>query len=128
MTSQHITLIHRAYDTRSLRHAITFSYLTTKASVKQVTSFLYGHYINHMLGQKKMISWIKLIYFPPSKENNSTYILRKSMTTGDKGEAPEHINRTLPPSFSFILLNTNLSQMGDGSRPEFFFYVSNKFD
>lgn len=40
------------------------------------------------------------------------------MTSGDKGEAPEPINRTRPPSFSLILLKTNLSHMGDGFLPE----------
>lgn len=40
------------------------------------------------------------------------------MTSGDKGEAPDPIKRTLPPSFSFILLNTNLSQIGDAFEPE----------
>lgn len=48
----------------------------------------------------------------------TTYILKKSMTSGDKGEAPEPINRTRPPSFSLILLKTNLSHMGDGFLPE----------
>jgi len=47
-----------------------------------------------------------------------TYILRKSMTSGDKGEAPDAIKRTRPPSFSLILLNTNLSQIGDALFPE----------
>ena len=40
------------------------------------------------------------------------------MTSGDNGEAPDPIKRTRPPSFSFILLNTNLSHIGDGFRPE----------
>jgi len=40
------------------------------------------------------------------------------MTSGDKGEAPDPINRTRPPSFSFILLNTSLSQNAEGVRPE----------
>lgn len=49
------------------------------------------------------------------------------MTSGDKGEAPETINRTRPPSFSFILLNTNLSHMGDGFLPETIIYnITNK--
>lgn len=39
------------------------------------------------------------------------------MTSGDKGEAPEPIKRTLPPSFPLILLNTNLSHMGEGFLP-----------
>jgi hypothetical protein len=47
-----------------------------------------------------------------------TYTLKKSMTSGDNGEAPDPIKRTRPPSFSFILLNTNLSHIGDGFRPE----------
>lgn len=46
-----------------------------------------------------------------------TYALKKSMTSGDSGEAPDPIKRTLPPSFSFILENTSLSQIGDGFRP-----------
>lgn len=45
------------------------------------------------------------------------YTLRKSMTSGDSGDAPEDINRTLPPSLAFILLNTSLSHMGDGVLP-----------
>lgn len=40
------------------------------------------------------------------------------MTSGDKGEAPDAMKRTRPPSLAFILLNTNLSQMGDGFFPE----------
>lgn len=40
------------------------------------------------------------------------------MTSGDNGEAPDPIKRTRPPSFSFILLNTSLSQSADGFRPE----------
>lgn len=46
-----------------------------------------------------------------------TYIFKNSMTSGDKGEAPDTISRTRPPSFSFILLKTNLSHMGDGFLP-----------
>lgn len=42
------------------------------------------------------------------------------MTSGDNGEAPEPMKRTLPPSFAFILLNTNLSHIGDGFLPEKF--------
>lgn len=38
------------------------------------------------------------------------------MTLGDKGEAPEAIKRTRPPSFAFILLNTNLSHIGGDLR------------
>lgn len=40
------------------------------------------------------------------------------MISGDKGEAPDAIKRTRPPSFSFILLKTNLSHIGDGFLPE----------
>lgn len=40
------------------------------------------------------------------------------MISGDKGEAPDTIRRTRPPSFAFILLKTNLSHMGDGFLPE----------
>jgi len=40
------------------------------------------------------------------------------MTSGDKGEAPDTIRRTRPPSFSFILLKTNLSHIGDGFLPK----------
>jgi len=47
----------------------------------------------------------------------STHIRKKSITSGDNGEAPETIKRTLPPSLAFILLNTNLSQIGDGFFP-----------
>lgn len=46
------------------------------------------------------------------------------MTSGDKGEAPDAIKRTRPPSFSLILLNTNLSQIGDGFFPEMIRYVT----
>lgn len=47
-----------------------------------------------------------------------TYIFKNSMISGDKGEAPDAINRTRPPSFSFILLKTNLSHIGEGFFPE----------
>jgi len=40
------------------------------------------------------------------------------MTSADSGEAPEVISLTRPPSLAFILLNTNLSHIGDGFRPE----------
>lgn len=40
------------------------------------------------------------------------------MISGDKGEAPEPMKRTRPPSLSLILLNTNLSHIGDGFLPE----------
>lgn len=40
------------------------------------------------------------------------------MTSGDKGEAPDTMKRTRPPSLSFILLNTNLSHIGDGFLPK----------
>ena len=46
------------------------------------------------------------------------YIFKNSMISGDKGEAPDAINRTRPPSFSFILLKTNLSHIGEGFFPE----------
>jgi len=46
-----------------------------------------------------------------------TYIFKNSMISGDKGEAPDAINRTRPPSFSFILLKTNLSHIGEGFFP-----------
>lgn len=42
------------------------------------------------------------------------------MTSGDNGEAPEPMKRTRPPSFTFILLNTSLSQIGDALLPEEF--------
>ena len=42
------------------------------------------------------------------------------MTSGDKGEAPETMERTLPPNIAFILLNTNLSHIGDDFFPEIF--------
>lgn len=45
------------------------------------------------------------------------YILKKSITSADNGEAPEVIIRTRPPSFSLILLNTSLSHIGDGFFP-----------
>jgi len=48
----------------------------------------------------------------------NTYIFKNSMTSGDKGEAPDTIRRTRPPSFSFILLKTNLSHIGDGFLPK----------
>jgi hypothetical protein len=54
----------------------------------------------------------------PSRTEHPKHILKKSMTSGDKGEAPDPINRTRPPSFSFILLNTSLSQNAEGVRPE----------
>ena len=41
----------------------------------------------------------------------------KSRTSGDSGEAPELMKRTLPPSLALILLNTSLSQIGDGFLP-----------
>ena len=40
------------------------------------------------------------------------------MTSADSGEAPELISLTRPPSLAFILLNTNLSHIGDGFRPD----------
>lgn len=46
-----------------------------------------------------------------------TYTLKNSITSGDNGEAPEVKYRTRPPSLSFILLNTNLSHIGDGFLP-----------
>ena len=46
-----------------------------------------------------------------------TYIFKNSIISGDNGEAPDTIMRTRPPSFSFILLKTNLSQTGDGFLP-----------
>lgn len=46
-----------------------------------------------------------------------TYTLKKSITSGDRGEAPDPRIRTRPPSFSFILLKTNLSQIGDAFLP-----------
>lgn len=52
------------------------------------------------------------------KTKKKTYTLKKSMTSGDNGEAPDPIKRTRPPSFSFILLKTSLSQNADGFRPE----------
>uniref|UniRef100_A0A0A9D6B6 Uncharacterized protein n=1 Tax=Arundo donax TaxID=35708 RepID=A0A0A9D6B6_ARUDO len=39
------------------------------------------------------------------------------MTSADNGEAPELMSLTRPPSLVFILLNTNLSHIGDGFRP-----------
>ena len=54
----------------------------------------------------------------PYKVICTTYTLRNSKISGDKGEAPEHMKRTRPPSFSLILLKTNLSHMGDGFLPE----------
>jgi hypothetical protein len=39
------------------------------------------------------------------------------MTSGDSGEAPEAMSLTRPPSLAFILLNANLSHIGDGFRP-----------
>jgi hypothetical protein len=39
------------------------------------------------------------------------------MTSDDNGEAPEVMSLTRPPSLAFILLNTNLSHIGDGFRP-----------
>ena len=41
------------------------------------------------------------------------------MTSGDKGEAPDDIKRTRPPSFALILLNINLSHIGDDVEPEY---------
>jgi hypothetical protein len=55
------------------------------------------------------------MYTPILRE---TYIFKNSMTSGDKGEAPDTIRRTRPPSFSFILLKTNLSHIGDGFLPK----------
>lgn len=40
------------------------------------------------------------------------------MISGDKGDAPDTIRRTRPPSFSFILLKTNLSHIGEGFLPK----------
>lgn len=47
-----------------------------------------------------------------------TYTRKKSMTSGDRGEAPDVKHRTRPPSFSLILLNTSRSHIGDGVLPE----------
>ena len=46
------------------------------------------------------------------------YILRKSKTSGDIGDAPDVIKRTRPPNFAFILLKTRRSQIGDGVFPD----------
>ncbi|BAT12672.1 Os11g0147050 [Oryza sativa Japonica Group] len=52
------------------------------------------------------------------RDNRSiSYTLRNSMTSADNGEAPEDISLTRPPSLAFILLNTNLSHIGDRFRP-----------
>ena len=40
------------------------------------------------------------------------------MTSADRGEAPEPMKRTRPPTFALILLKTSLSQIGDGFFPE----------
>lgn len=53
-----------------------------------------------------------------SLKKKKSYIFRKSMTSGDKGEAPDVMKRTRPPSLSLILLKTNLSHMGDAFFPE----------
>lgn len=55
--------------------------------------------------------------FCDNNKKKTTYTLRKSMTSADKGEAPETIKRTRPPSLSFILLNTNVSHIGDAVLP-----------
>ena len=47
------------------------------------------------------------------------------MTSDDNGEAPEDMSLTRPPSLAFILLNTNLSHIGDGFRPNYTKYRSN---
>lgn len=47
-----------------------------------------------------------------------TYTLKNSITSGDRGEAPDPMIRTRPPSFSLILLKTNLSQIGEAFLPE----------
>lgn len=39
------------------------------------------------------------------------------MTSGDKGEAPEHMKRTRPPILALILLKTSLSHIDEGLRP-----------
>lgn len=62
----------------------------------------------------------KTIALIRSATKTVTYTLKKSITSGDNGEAPDPIKRTLPPSFSFILENTSLSQIGDGFRPRAF--------
>lgn len=68
----------------------------------------------YLLTSKETTSLHSIAHIP----RHMTYTLKKSMTSGDNGEAPDPIKRTLPPSFSFILLNTNLSHIGDGFRPE----------
>jgi hypothetical protein len=50
-------------------------------------------------------------------QTSAGYILRNSMTSGDNGEAPEVISLIRPPSLALILLNTNLSHIGDGFVP-----------
>ena len=70
-------------------------------------------YLHYVIMRQKMI-----VHLVMHIQRIKTYTLKKSMTSGDNGEAPDAIKRTRPPSLSFILLKTNLSHIGDGFRPE----------
>lgn len=52
------------------------------------------------------------------KSSIESYILKKSRTSGDIGDAPDKITRTRPPRAAFTLLNTNRSHMGEAVFPE----------